>query len=379
MFIENYTVFKATYPNYENDILAICRDGVANGISVVFTNQQMSGIGYKLMSNIAGKIALNCNDKGQYVTLFDRCRIQPDEVPGRGITKFGTELKEFQAYMAFPSEKEIDRINKIKEYIKACNHKYGSEMAEKVRFVPAELTEDFLKETCGNTEVENGKLMFGLHYAKVEPVWLDLLEGKEIAISGREDLGRSKFVDYLIGKLMKADRNGDIRLYLFDSEQRQFESAAQANNIMYYSSNAMDAIEVIEDLHDGLIREDNNDAGVSNGPVKVVVFADRKTIEVIGKEENILEKYLEIVKYSKQNKVCIMYTDVENVAVTGLANPISTHIRDEGSKIFFENPKDIALVKMPQNVITAVKVSAGMGDTFYINNSKIKRVKVPLG
>ncbi|MEE3471500.1 MAG: type VII secretion protein EssC [Butyrivibrio hungatei] len=379
VFIENYTVFKATYPNYENDILAICRDGVANGISVVFTNQQMSGIGYKLMSNIAGKIALNCNDKGQYVTLFDRCRIQPDEVPGRGITKFGTELKEFQAYMAFPSEKEIDRINKIKEYIKACNHKYGSEMAEKVRFVPAELTEDFLKETCGNTEVENGKLMFGLHYAKVEPVWLDLLEGKEIAISGREDLGRSKFVDYLIGKLMNADRNGDIRLYLFDSEQRQFESAAQANNIMYYSSNAMDAIEVIEDLHDGLIREDNNDAGVSNGPVKVVVFADRKTIEVIGKEENILEKYLEIVKYSKQNKVCIMYTDVENVAVTGLANPISTHIRDEGSKIFFENPKDIALVKMPQNVITAVKVSAGMGDTFYINNSKIKRVKVPLG
>ena len=178
---------------------------------------------------------------------------------------------------------------------------------------------------------------------------------------------------------MNADRNGDIRLYLFDSEQRQFESAAQANNIMYYSSNAMDAIEVIEDLHDGLIREDNNDAGVSNGPVKVVVFADRKTIEVIGKEENILEKYLEIVKYSKQNKVCIMYTDVENVAVTGLANPISTHIRDEGSKIFFENPKDIALVKMPQNVITAVKVSAGMGDTFYINNSKIKRVKVPLG
>ena len=74
-----------------------------------------------------------------------------------------------------------------------------------------------------------------------------------------------------------------------------------------------------------------------------------------------------------------MYTDVENVAVTGLANPISTHIRDEGTKIFFENPKDIALVKMPQNVITAVKVSAGMGDTFYINNSKIKRVKVPLG
>ena len=74
LFIENYTVFKATCPNYEEDILAICRDGVANGISVVFSNQQMSGIGFKLMTNISFKIALYCNDRGQYSVLLDRCR-----------------------------------------------------------------------------------------------------------------------------------------------------------------------------------------------------------------------------------------------------------------------------------------------------------------
>ena len=379
VFIENYTVFKATFPDYENDILAICRDGVANGISVVFTNQQMSGIGYKLMSNIAGKIALNCNDKGQYVSLFDRCRIHPDEVPGRGITKFGTELKEFQAYMAFSSEKEIDRINKIKEYIKACNQKYASEVAERVKFVPAELSEQYLRDTCGNTNVDNGRLLFGLNYAKVDPVYLNLLEGKEIAISGREDLGRKKFADYIIGKLISADRDAALRLYLLDTEQREFEATAHDNNIMYYSSNAMDAIEVIEDLYEDIKLDSDDDGGLDTEPLKVIVFADRKIMGIIGKEDRILEKYLEIVKNAKKNKVCIMYTDVENVSVTPLSNPISTHIRDEGEKIFFEGIRDILLVKVPPQILTTVKVAMNIGDAFYINNSKIKRVKVPLG
>ncbi len=111
----------------------------------------------------------------------------------------------------------------------------------------------------------------------------------------------------------------------------------------------------------------------------MIVFADRKIMGIIGKEERVLEKYLEIVKNAKKNKVCIMYTDVENVSVTPLSNPISTHIRDEGEKIFFEGIRDITLVKVPPQILTTVKVAMNIGDAFYINNSKIKRVKVPLG
>ena len=96
LFVENYTVFRSTYAEHEDNFLKICRDGVAVGISIVITNQQTSGIGYKLLTNFAVKIALNCNDRSQYTALLDRCRIRPDDVPGRGLIPIDNEIKECQ-------------------------------------------------------------------------------------------------------------------------------------------------------------------------------------------------------------------------------------------------------------------------------------------
>ena len=375
LFIENYTVFKATFPDYEEDILAICRDGVANGVSVVFTNQQMSGIGYKLMSNISLKIALNCNDKGQFVVLFDRCKLFPDEVPGRGITLFGTELREFQAYMAFSSDKEIERIEKIKEYITKCNEKYGEDRAEKIKFVPAELTEKYLSDLYGNTDIYDSKLMIGLNYAKITPEYLEMASGKMIAFSGREDLGRRKFTEYVLRKLINSDA---VKLWLIDSENGEFAGIAKEKAITYYSDNAMDSIEIIEKIHDEISKEQAKGKGTDadSNKLTVLCFANRKVIEVMQKEENIYEKYLEIFEKAKENKVCIMHTDVENAAVTSLSNPMLKHVRDNGDMVFFENIKDILLVRVPQQVLSSVKVLPNVGDAFYINNAKLKRIKV---
>ena len=371
LFIENYTVFKATFPDYEEDILAICRDGVANGISVVFTNQQMSGIGYKLMSNISLKIALNCNDKGQFVSLFDRCKLFPDEVPGRGITLFGTELREFQAYMPFSSGKEIERIGKIKEYISECNKKYGDECAEKIRYVPAELTENYLADQYGDTNVSDDRLMIGLNYAKIVPEYLEMASGKVIGFSGREDLGRRKFAEYVIRKMINSDA---VNLWLIDSENGTFDSLSKEKEISYYSANAMDSIEVIEKFHNEITKEKDGDA--KDNKLNVLCFANRKVMDVIHKEENIYEKYLEIFEKAKEMRVCIMHTDVENAAVTSYSNPILRHVRDNGDMVLFESIRDIAVVRVPQQVLSSVKVPTNVGDAFYINNAKLKRIKV---
>ncbi len=374
LFIENYTVFKATFPDYENDILSVCRDGVANGISVVITNQQMSGIGYKLMSNISQKIGLNCNDKGQYAALFDRCRIFPDENPGRGITQFGTELKEFQAYMAFSTGKEIERISKIKEYIAECNAKYGDSKATKVKYVPAELTEKYLADSFGDTNINDNKLMIGLNYGKVVPEYFDLNSGRIIALSGREELGRKRFEHYLARKLMVVDGSLALDLYMIDSESKELERMARDKKIKFYSANPMDIIDVVETVYDKISAPSETDST----SLTVLFLANRKVIEVIQKEEAVNEKYLKIIEKSKETNVCIMYTDVENTAVTTLSSPLIKQIRDQGDIVFFEGIRDIAFTKIPPQVLGAVKVPTNVGDAFYINNAKIKRIKVPL-
>ena len=71
-----------------------------------------------------------------------------------------------------------------------------------------------------------------------------------------------------------------------------------------------------------------------------------------------------------------MHTDVENAAVTSYSNPILRHVRDNGDMVLFESIRDIAVVRVPQQVLSSVKVPTNVGDAFYINNAKLKRIKV---
>jgi len=123
ILIDDYSAFKMSFPGEEEKISNICRDGVSLGISVVVTSKQLSCIGYKMMTYFSEKIALHCNDRSQYMSLIDRCKIVPDETAGRGVMTIGTDVYEFQTYVSFYAEKEVLRNNKINEFVEIVNKK----------------------------------------------------------------------------------------------------------------------------------------------------------------------------------------------------------------------------------------------------------------
>ncbi len=371
--IENYTVFKATCPDYEESILAICRDGVANGISVVISNQQMSGIGFRLMSNIAYKIALYCNDKSQYTSLFDRCKLFPDEVPGRGVTRFGTEIKEFQSYIAFSTGKEIERVSKIKEYIEQINARYPDERADRIKYVPSDLSDRFIDQTYGSSGVVDNRLIIGLNYKSTLPEYLEFVPGKIISISGREDMGRSEFSKYCVRKMASGAENSAMEMYVLDSNNKAFK---QYDNgaFSYYSDNEMDAIDMIDIVYQKVTAQDKE----KDSKLKVLILGSRKVLDIIRNDEATCEKYSDIAKNLKQYKVCIMLTDVPNISLTAMGNPLYRQVRDAADHVFFENVRDIAFITLPTQILTAVKTKQNFGDAFYIDTSKFRRIKTPL-
>ena len=382
LMIENYTVLRATFPDYEEKILTICRDGVANGISVVISNQQMAGIGYKLMTNFSFKLALHCNDRGQYSMLLDRCKLYPDEVPGRGVTNFGTEVKEFQSYIAFSTGKEVERIAKIREHIENTNARFANERAEGVKYVPAELTEKYLVRRFGSNDVDDYKLIIGLSYANTLPAHLDFTSGNMIGISGRRDLGKDKFVKYVMNKVVASQAKSKTDLYIIDSQDKFLGEFKDGDGVVSYSSNPMDVIDALETIS-GIAetrkeqyKEDPGKA-VADSLIMLVLGA-KQVLEIIRKDETVFEQFKTLTASLNECKVCIMFTDVDNVSVTSLSNPILRQLRDSGSLILFENIRDISLVNIPSQVISAVKTQASVGDAFYINNSSIKRIKTPL-
>ena len=71
LMIDNLTALKELYFQEDDELLNLCREGLSVGISVIVANAQTAGIGYKYLSNFASRIAMFCNDAGEYSSLFD--------------------------------------------------------------------------------------------------------------------------------------------------------------------------------------------------------------------------------------------------------------------------------------------------------------------
>lgn len=136
IMIDNFIALKELYPEYEDDILNVCREGIAVGISVVMTSIQTNGISYRYMSNFSNRICLYCNQSDEYGNLFDKCRMEPKNIPGRGLVAINRVVYEYQTYLAFEGAKEIERVERIKTYIQSINAKCAGTAARKIPEVP---------------------------------------------------------------------------------------------------------------------------------------------------------------------------------------------------------------------------------------------------
>ncbi len=378
LILENYSVFRSTYEDLEDEFLGICRDGVAAGISCVVTNQQLSGMGYKLLTNFAVKIAMNCNDSGEYSGLIDRCRTKPDEFPGRGLTVIDNEIMEFQSYIAFSGEKETDRIYSIRDYIDKINTKYEGYKAETIVYIPEQLTDEYMQERFGTSKMQRYKVLAGLGYATTLPEYNDLETNIITGILGQDELGRSNYVNYLIKKLLENDQDNPVEMYIVDNSSRELGKYASESCVREYTTDKMEVVDFVERAYE--TAKDNHERvldgeSIEDEPLMVLIINDSKVPDIISDNEDLYKKYNELVSDYKQRKVAIIYTNVQNEPLTVLSNPVLLGIKDSGNVLMFEALGDIEFISIPPLMLMKVKKDPGKGDAFYLKGSTIKRIK----
>ena len=378
IFLENYTAFKDVYANYENEFIKICRDGVALGISVVITNQQMGGIGYRLITNFATKIALNCNDSSQYSMLIDKCRTTPDDMPGRGLLTIDNEVMEFQTYLAFSMGKEVERISKIKEYISNCNSKYTDKKVENVDYVPNVLNDEYLIKRFGIAKQKDYKLMLGLGYAKANPIYNDLIQKPILALVGREDLGRNAFVKYSITKLGDSSYEYPVEMYVVDDEKESLAYCRDNPAVVKYTSNQMEIVDIIDTAYSTAISRFNKKM-LGNSyeiePLILLVFAGESVPDVISESDDCYNKFKSIITRYAGCKVSMLFTNISNNKVSSSSAKALIVIRNFMNVLCFEEMKDIEFVDINVEIKRQVKTTVTKGDAFYVSDGKITRMK----
>lgn len=232
VMVDNLTTLKELYFQDNDELLNICRDGLAVGVSVVIANAQMSGIGYRYLSNFACRVALFNNDSSEYSSLFDYCHERINDIHGRCLVEVDKVHLECQTFLSFTGEKEYERVSQMKEYIEAVNQLANGKRAKAIPVIPNVLTMQQVSADYAN-EMRNYDVVAGLDFASVMPFNLELNGIGAIALSGKKGMGIHNFMRYLV-RILEQRYSDKTEVYIIDGFTRKLADVEKCKNVKEY-------------------------------------------------------------------------------------------------------------------------------------------------
>ena len=377
LLIDNLTALKELYFGEDDFLLPICRDGLSVGISVVIANSQTSGIGFKYFSNINQRIGLTCNDPSEYHSLFDHCRMQPENTPGRCLIQRDKEIYEAQTYLAFEGEKEFERVQEIAKFIVDINNKH-TQKAKRIPVVPEILLSNMLSEEYGVKSNED-KLFIGLNYANVMPVALNYARQDVLALSGSYVEAKVAFINYLKNSFLSLD----TEMYVLDDYSGTFSDLADDDRVELYSKSVDDLAEMLSTIKNTLVeryaaREMHGNAAIKQMKPVILIINTTDAASYISDNRTVLETYKEIVKKYKNLKSLILFTNVENEAIAYGSPEVMKMMKDNYQFIMFEDLSAVKLFDCPMSLLKKFKAPLKDNEAYFLSGSELKKIKTVL-
>lgn len=381
IMLDNITAFRELYDSYDDELLNICREGLAVGVNIVVTTVQTRTLGYKYLTNFGNRIALYCNSKDEYNNMFERCRMEPKDVPGRGLISINKEIYEYQNYLPFEGDKEIDRVNDVRAFIGEISK--GTRLqARRVPEVPDVLAPEYITETLNAPAPYT--LIAGMDFDTVDAVPINMLKMGYFAISGREKSGKTNFVRYLFSCMAGYDpEKHPVEAYIIDDYERKFEALTEHSLVQGYFTEMRELDNVLKKLNEESVRrrevlKTDGAKAVKKLPLLFLVVQNSQFFEPngISKESAALCKNL--LKTAKDIKLFMMFTNLENAPIPYGGTEIQKQIKETKNIIFFDDlvafkPFDIQMSDLRSN-----KKPIDPGDAFFITERSIVRMKTPL-
>lgn len=381
LFMDNFSVFRELYlERHEQELLNVCSEGLSYGISVIIANPSTQGFGYKYLSNFSNHIALTCNDATEYGALFERCRMEPKGVPGRALCKFDRDVYEFQTYLCFEGEKEIDRVREMRAFVQRQNALYPNDIAQPIPSVPDDLTQEFVISTY---EPTLELVPMGMSYANVEPVYVDLSEQYCLGLVGDREGMRKDFVHTFLHDLIEGDRALDrlVDLYLVDSYQRELAEYAESPYTVRYSGDHNEIVSVVEEVksvfddRQARLRSDGFQS-ISADPYTVVIVNSVDAIKSLSGNREALAAYEDMASQARGMRTFFLFAEVPNEAVGYSGPAILKSLRDNGKTISLVNLPELKFQDVPANVRRAFPSPLEPGQAYAMYESGIEKVRI---
>ncbi len=227
--IDNLVPVFDQFPDMENLLVTIAREGATYGIYMIYTSNNTTGVRYKVLQNIRGAVAFELTDKGDYPAIVGRLDgMTLPKVSGRAFIK-STSPMEFQAAMYIKGETDRERTDNLKAVCAAMDAAWDGPRPEPIPVMPEELSfADLYKNYQNRMEIP-----MGIAYDTIRPVTVDLTNHYNFLVSGTMNSGKSKFLAGMAAQIK--EKHPTSKFYVFDSTKGSLRSLASMPGTRYIS------------------------------------------------------------------------------------------------------------------------------------------------
>lgn len=377
VMVDDLAAAKNFFPIDNDPLLSICKDGLTLGISVIATATQPVG-GMSYLPTFANRIALYNNDITVYGALLGHTSLRPKELAGRCLVSLDSSVYECQSYLAFESQREIDRAEEIRAFCKQQTIESNGRSAIPIPFIPKDLSAIDAFSKYPDAYI-NGRIMFGLDYSTVKPLSIKLAALGMMAVSGRDSDVRN-FQRYI---LLSAEKNKGMmaEFYIVDGIDRTLQAFAGYSCVAEYSFLSEKARDMI--LHMRTKAEERyalvaeGDVSVlDTSPVLVLMLNTAEAINVIQSDKTALEAWSSLMGKLKAMNVCIIFGALENVSIPYGAE-ILKKFKDDRKLVFFDELSNLKIGELPYSAVKKFANPLQNGDGYCIIGNEVSRIRVP--
>lgn len=382
VMIDNISVFREHFSGLEENLLQLSREGNSVGINFIVTGTQTNSIGYKVLANYGTRIAYSCNDKGEYGNLYGRCRIEPKEVPGRALISINKRILEYHTALCVEGGKEIERVEKMKEFVQKVKVRYGNTKALEIPIVPDVIYQSSLMKEHKGLYRNAYEIPIGMDYNAVAYEYLNLLTAGYFAIMGKENSGKTNFMRCLLYSLQKTIFTNLTEAYVFDGVDRQLSFCRDFGFVKEYTIDTSEAEVMLEELCNVLearselyAEAEDTEELMAKLPLMLIVIENDAVIKNFAAKKDMSDIMIKIMKQFKNLKVCIIFSNMENSQVAFSAGEVLKTIKENKKAFVFE---DIGNIKFFETTMKQQKSYAKplrQGEAFMIMGNAFKKIK----
>lgn len=387
IFIDNYAALNEVYPELEDYMILISREGSNLGIYVVATSTNTSAIKYKVSTNFKMTVAFHLLDKSEYSAMVGRTNgLEPGAFNGRGLINTNPPL-EFQAALPFKAEDEANKIKLLRSFIDNISENWHGHKAKPIPVMPESvelsdlLTNDEVKEHISQNMYS---IPIGLYEENVEPVYFDINELPNMLVAGDVKMGKSALLKAMLATISIFFDTDRLKLHLIDSNSMGLISLKELPHVKGYAAeseeieeefikiekeiNAIDE-EIKEYRYSGIMDEQEI---LKKNPINIIVIDDINEFiqKTSVKVKDILER---IVRKERLTGY--------HVFAAGLTNEISSNY-DPLMKAIKDIQTGVVLGSISEQQIFNVRIAYGQkakkllpGDGYFIVKGDYQKVK----